>query len=112
MMSPRVSPWSTPPMRAAASARRGLQSRVAAGVLEVLVRVQDLGDLPAALARGCQAQLPLQRIHGERLAALRAGNEIVKIPPGVTRPDALREHRTDLLLSLTCNVPYRVTRAP
>ena len=58
----------------------GPQAGIAAGVVGVLVRVENLRDLPAALARRLQAQPPLERIDGERLAGLGAGDQIVKIP--------------------------------
>src|SRR5207248_268380 len=56
-----------------------LQAGVAAGVVGVLVGVEDLRDLPAALARRLQAQPPLEGIDRERLAGLRAGDEIVEV---------------------------------
>ena len=42
--------------------------RVAAGMVAVLVRVQDLRDVPAFVLGGVQALLVIQRIDGERLA--------------------------------------------
>ena len=77
---------STPPMRRAAPACAStcapvaaIEPGVAAGVVAVLVRVEDLRDLPAAAPRGIKAQPPLERIDRERLAGLRAGDQIVKI---------------------------------
>jgi hypothetical protein len=55
------------------------ESRVAAGVILVLVSVEDLGDLPAVALRRIETQPPLERIDGERLAALGAGDEIVEV---------------------------------
>ena len=43
-------------------------------------------------ARRRQAQAPLQRIDGERLAGLRAGDQEVKIPEIIGRPDTFDDH--------------------
>src|SRR5579864_5129897 len=47
----------------------GLEALVSAGVILVLVCVDDLRDLPAAPLRGGKAQLPLERIDRQRLSA-------------------------------------------
>jgi hypothetical protein len=49
-------------------------------VVLVLVRGEDLRDLPAAAPGGIQAQAPLERVDRERLAGLGAGDQLMKIP--------------------------------
>src|SRR5580658_16327 len=68
------------------------QAGIAAGVVAVLVSVQDLGDGPALRTRRGLAQAPLQRIDRQRLAGLRAGDEIVEIAVIVGGPDAFDDH--------------------
>jgi hypothetical protein len=51
-------------------AGRGDDRRIAAGVVVVLVGVEDLRDLPALDAGRVQALLVVERIDRERLAAL------------------------------------------
>src|SRR4030095_13844581 len=56
--------------------------RVAAGVVVVLVRVEDLRDLPALGLGGSQALLVVQGIDGEGLAALGASDPAVVVAGG------------------------------
>ena len=59
------------------------------GVVEVFVRVEDLRDLPITLLGGGQALRMIQRIDRERLAGLRAGNQVVEVAIVVCGPDLL-----------------------
>src|SRR6516162_6950790 len=52
-----------------------LQPSVSAGMVAVLVGIEDLGDLPAMPHCRSEARAPLQRINRERLAGLRTGDE-------------------------------------
>src|SRR5690606_24948499 len=74
---------------------------VSAGVVEVLVRVQDLRDLPAALLRGGEALRVVERVDRQRLARLRACDQVVEVAVGIRRPDALDDHRASLLVRST-----------
>ncbi len=90
-----------------------LEAGVAAGVVAVLVGVEDLRDLPAAFARRIKTQLPLERIDRERLAGLRAGDEIVEVAQGVSRPDPLGQHHAGVLLAVaSAHRTPNVRRAP
>ena len=65
---------------------------VATGVVMVLMRVEDLGDLPA-FSLGCsQAFLVVQRVYSQRLARVGAGNQVVEVAVGVARPDSFNKH--------------------
>src|SRR5207237_1231593 len=79
---------------------------VAAGVVGVRVGVEDLRDLAAVPARGFQAPPPLEGIDRERLAGLRAGDEIVEVAQGISGPDAFRQHHKGAP-SPSCRAPYR-----
>ena len=68
------------------------EARISAGVIAVLVRIQDLPDLPTARLRCGKATLPVERVHGERLTGFPAGDEIVEIAKRVSRPDPFDEH--------------------
>src|SRR5690606_35908480 len=57
------------------------------------VGIHDLADFPSALPGRRQALLVIQRIDGEGLAAVRAGDEVIEVPPGVGGPDPLYDHR-------------------
>ncbi len=87
-------------MRQDFCARRADQALVAAGMVAMFVRVEDLRDLPALRAGRVQAQLPLERIDGERFARLRAGNQVVEVAVGVTGPDAFDQHVARLTANL------------
>jgi hypothetical protein len=53
--------------------------------------VQDLGDLPACIARNSQALRTVQRIDCERLASLAASDQIVKVAIRIGGPDLLND---------------------
>src|SRR5579864_5952537 len=72
----------------------GLEALVSAGVILVLVCVDDLRDLPAVTLRGGKAQLPLERIDRQRLSGLGTGDQIMKITQRVPGPDPFGEHGT------------------
>ena len=65
---------------------------IAAGMVAVLVGVEDLRDVPTAIFRARETFLEVERIDGERLARLRAGDQVVEIAQGVARPDLLNDH--------------------
>ncbi len=65
---------------------------VAAGVVAVLVGVENLGDLPALGLGGRETFLMIQGIDGKRFAGVGAGNQIVEIAIRVTGPDTLDDH--------------------
>jgi hypothetical protein len=65
---------------------------VAPGVIEVLVRVEDLGNGPALLKRRVEAEAPLEGVYGQGFAAFRASDEVMKVSVGVCRPDSLNQH--------------------
>ena len=65
---------------------------VATRVVEVLVGVEQLGDLPAAYFGGCQAFLVIQRIDGQCLAGFRTSDQVVEVAVAVSGPDAFDEH--------------------
>ena len=65
---------------------------VATRVIAVLMRVEDLRDVPASLLCGRKALCIVQRINRQRLARLRAGNQVIKISIRIPRPDLLNDH--------------------
>ena len=74
------------------SAGRGDHRLVAAGMVLVFVGVDDLRDLPALLFGARQALLVIQRIDRQRLAGLRADDQVVKVAVGVCGPDLFDNH--------------------
>lgn len=60
---------------------------VTADMVVMVMGVQNLGDLPALFLGGGQALVILQRIDGQRLAAIRAGDQIIEIAVLVLGPD-------------------------
>ena len=56
---------------------------VAAGVVAVLVRVEDLGDLPALRLGGGETFPVVERVDRQRLAGLAAGDEVIEIATGI-----------------------------
>ena len=73
---------------------------VAAGVVAVLVRVEDLRDVPALRLGGGEAFLVVQRIDRQRLASLGAGDQIIEIAAGIGGPDLFDDHCSQLLPTL------------
>jgi hypothetical protein len=65
---------------------------IPANVVVVFVRVEDLRDLPALHARGGQRLLAVERVDGQRLARLRARDQVVEIAQRVAGPDSLDDH--------------------
>src|SRR5258706_5069 len=76
-------------------ARGREERRVAGRGIEMLVRVENLPDGPAALGGAAQAGLPVQRVDHERLAGLGAGDEIMVVAQLVGRPDAFDNHEVE-----------------
>ena len=71
----------------------GLHHRgVAAGVVVVLVRVEDLRDAPAVLLGRGQALAVIERVDRQRLAGLFAGDQVVVVAVRVAGPDAFDDH--------------------
>ena len=73
---------------------------VAAGVVAVFVRVQDLGNRPAPVRRDGKAFFVVERVDRERFAGLGTGDQVVEVPVGVTGPDLLDDHGDSAALSL------------
>src|SRR5262249_55215664 len=73
-------------------AGRADQTCIASSMVLVLMGVQDLGDLPAALPRRVQAPPPLEGVHRERLSGLPTGDEIVEVAQIIGCTDALDQH--------------------
>jgi hypothetical protein len=65
---------------------------VAAGMVTVLVGVEHAGDGPALGLGQTQALLVIQRVDGHGLAAIGAGDQVIKIPVRVSGPDLLDDH--------------------
>ena len=70
---------------------------VAVNVVVVLVGVEDLGDLPAGFFGRIEALFTVQRVDGQRLAGLGAGDEVVEIAVGITGPNLLHKHGSPFL---------------
>src|SRR5262249_24882292 len=91
---------------------RALEAGIAAGVIVVLVGVENLGDLPAVALCRSQAHAPLERVDGKGLAGLRTGDQIVKVAQGISRPDALHQHKAISVRAFTgATYPQNPTRA-
>ena len=71
---------------------RGDHGIVTAGVVVVLMRVQNLCDLPAFYFGRGQRLFRVQRVNRQRLAGLGAGDQVVEVAVGVVGPDALDDH--------------------
>src|SRR5690606_23486674 len=65
---------------------------VAAGMVAMLVGIEDLRDRPAALARDGEAAAEIQRVDRERFAGFPARHQVVEIPQGVAGPDLFDDH--------------------
>jgi len=66
---------------------------VTAGMVVVLVSVEDLGDVPALCLGGGQTFLMVERIDRQRLAGFSAGHQIIEVATGVGGPDLFDDHR-------------------
>ena len=65
---------------------------VSANMVVMLMRVENLGDLPA-LGFGCaQAFFMVQRINGQCFARVRAGNQVIEVAQTVACPDSFNDH--------------------
>ena len=78
--------------------------RVAARMVAMLVRVQDLGDVPPFFLGGHQTLLMVQGVDGQGLAGFAAGDEIVEIAIGVGGPDLFDYHGIIPIISSACSV--------
>ena len=67
--------------------------RVAAGVVAVLVRVEDLRDFQPAAFAAREALLMVQRIDRQRLAGFGAGDQIVEVAIVIARSRSARRSR-------------------
>ena len=65
---------------------------IAARVVAMLVRVEDLGDVPALLPGGLQALPVVEGIDRERLPGLGTDDQVIEIPVGVGGPDLFDDH--------------------
>ncbi len=65
---------------------------VATNVVVVLMGVEYLGDIPALLLGDFQALGAVQRVYGQGLASLRAGNEVIEISVSVGSPNLFDQH--------------------
>src|SRR5882757_5434524 len=67
-------------------------SLVAARMVAMFVRVQDLGDIPSFFLGGPQTLFMIQGIDGQGLAGFATGDEVVEIAVGVGGPDLFDYH--------------------
>src|ERR1700687_2599483 len=65
---------------------------VAAGMIGMLVGIEDLADAPAELPCTAQASLGVERIDCERLAGVAAGDQIMKVAAPIGGPDTFDQH--------------------
>jgi hypothetical protein len=70
-------------------------------VIAVLVRIQDLSNLPAMLLGCGQALQVVQRVDGKGFAGLRADDQVIEVAIRVRGPDLFDDHAGsfDALLS-------------
>src|SRR5271169_1753845 len=95
-------------MRQHRGASRSNHLLVAAGVVAMLMGVEDLPDGPALRPGGGEAFLMIQRIDCQRLAGFLAGDQVVKVATGVRGPDLFDDHRS----LLSCSVRESVEPWP
>jgi hypothetical protein len=62
-------------------------------VIEVLVRIQHLRDLPVVALCRIEALLMIQRIDRHGLAGFGAHDQVIEISVGVTGPDLFYDHQ-------------------
>ena len=79
-------------MRQYFCAGNAAQPLIATGVVEMLVRVENLCDGVTARLRQCPYTLPVQRVHRQGIAGLGAGNQIMKIAVVIRRPNLFDNH--------------------
>ena len=65
---------------------------VAAGVVAMLMGVEDLPDGPALRFGGGQALLMIEWIDRQRLAGFLASDQIIEVATGVCGPDLFNDH--------------------
>ena len=83
---------------------------VAAGVIAVFVRVEDLRDLPALRLRARETLLVIERIHRQRFAAVGADDQIVEVAVRIAGPDLLDDHdgsSFDISFQNVATIPWR-----
>jgi hypothetical protein len=66
--------------------------RIAAGMVAVLVRIQDLCHVPACVFGRAQAFLVIQGIDNERLSRFRARDQVIEVPIVVAGPHLFDDH--------------------
>ena len=76
---------------------------VAARVIAVFVRIEDLRNRPAALCCDREAFPVVQWVDGERIAGFGTGDQVVEISVRITGPYLLNDH---------CLAPASYTNAP
>jgi hypothetical protein len=69
---------------------------VSAGMVTMLVRIEDLGDGPALRLGGGEALLVVQRVDRQCLASLAAGDQIIEIAAGIRSPYLFDDHCSPL----------------
>ena len=79
-------------MREDLSACRIDHCRVAAGMIAMLVRVENLGNLPSTITRPRKAFLVIQRVDGKRFSSVIAGQHIIEIAVSVPGPNLFYLH--------------------
>ena len=65
---------------------------VAADVIAVLVRIQDLGDVPLLFVGDGETFPEVERIDRQCLAGLRTDDQVVEVAVGVGGPDLFDDH--------------------
>jgi hypothetical protein len=75
-------------LRAGGGDHRG----IAAGVVAMLMRVENLRDAPALRLGGGEAFLMIERVDRQRFPRRRAGDEVVEVAIGIRRPDLFDDH--------------------
>jgi 3-hydroxy-D-aspartate aldolase len=73
-------------------AGRGHHGFVAAGVIAVFVGIEYLRNRPTPRLRLGQALLVVQGVHGERLTAFRACDQVIEVAIGIACPNLFDDH--------------------
>jgi hypothetical protein len=96
------------PVRDNLRARGCNHGLVAADVVAMLVRIDDLGNAPSPVLRYSEALAEIERIDSKSVAGLGAGNDVVEIPVCISCPDLFYDH----LLLLVCRLVHELTADP